>query len=82
MDRDLLVGVMLREIRERGWAVAVHNDYRQQGAPMTFWLFTKWDFAAKGEGDTDGIALADALKNIERIERQYCIDKEFTERKV
>lgn len=56
------------EFRERGWSVAVHNDYRQHGAPMTFWLFTKGDLAAKGEGMTDAIALAGVLCEIERLD--------------
>lgn len=29
------------DIREAGWVVAVHNDYRINGEPYTFWLFTK-----------------------------------------
>jgi hypothetical protein len=37
--------------------VAVHNDYRLNGKPHTFWLFTKGDRAIKGEGDTDQKAL-------------------------
>jgi len=31
---------MLRILRENGWMVGVHNDYRQGGKLMTFWLFT------------------------------------------
>jgi len=45
-------------LRAEGWAVAVHNDYRLQGVPHTFWLFTKGDRAVKGEGRTDAEALA------------------------
>lgn len=45
------------DIREAGWAVAVHNDYRQGGVPMTFWLFTKGNVCVKGEGKTDAEAL-------------------------
>jgi hypothetical protein len=40
--------------------VAVHNDYRLGGIAHTFWLFTKGDKCAKGEGLTD----ADALNSI------------------
>lgn len=49
----------LNWLRSRGWMVAVHNDYRQDGRDHTFWLFThpsgRW---VKGEGDTDELALA------------------------
>ena len=49
----------LARAREKGWTVAVHNDYRQNGNPMTFWLLThpcgRW---LKGEGKTDDAALA------------------------
>lgn len=45
------------DIREMGWAVAVHNDYRMNGRPYTFWLFTKNNRAVKGEGSTDVEAL-------------------------
>jgi len=45
------------DIRERGWTVAVHNDYRQNGISHTFWLFTRNGVAIKGEGRTDAEAL-------------------------
>lgn len=49
----------VESLRAAGWAVAVHNDYRQDGEPRTFWLFThptgRW---IKGEGRTDAEALA------------------------
>lgn len=45
-------------LRSDGWAVAVHNDYRLNGEPHTFWLLTKGDRCVKGEGRTDGEALA------------------------
>lgn len=48
------------DIRALGWAVAIHNDYRQLGVPFTFWLFTKGERAIKGEGRTD----ADALRAV------------------
>lgn len=44
-------------IRAMGWSVAVHNDYRLNGEPHTFWLFTKDGIAVKGEGRTDAEAL-------------------------
>lgn len=62
-DRDALNA--LSEIREAGWAVAVHNDYRQDGKLMTFWLFTKDGRCVKGEGETD----ADALNVIRKALR-------------
>ncbi len=45
------------DIRQRGWMVAVHNDYKLKGEPYTFWLFTKGLLFAKGEGKTDREAL-------------------------
>lgn len=45
------------DIREEGWVVAVHNDYRLHGVAHTFWLFTKGDRNLKGEGRTDAAAL-------------------------
>ena len=56
-------------IRSRGWAVAVHNDYRLNGAPHTFWLFTKGSACAKGEGRTDDEALAVVQCEIARLEK-------------
>lgn len=45
------------DLRVRGWSVAAHNDYRQNGEAFTFWLMTKQDRALKGEGRTDAEAL-------------------------
>lgn len=45
------------DIRAAGWVVGAHNDYRQFGIPHTFWLFTRGNQCAKGEGRTDGLAL-------------------------
>ena len=45
------------DLRAGGWTVAVHNDYRQDGKQMTFWLFTKGNRCVKGEGLTDAEAL-------------------------
>jgi hypothetical protein len=52
-----MMEALLRAIRARGWRVAVHNDYRQDGKDYTFWLFTQGDHAVKGEGPTDYDAL-------------------------
>ena len=46
------------DIREAGWNVAVHNDYRLDGEVFTFWLFTHPDGRwVRGEGKTDAEAL-------------------------
>ena len=55
----------LSAIRAAGWAVAVHNDYRLQGEPHTFWLFTKGDRAVKGEGRTDAEALEEVRRQLD-----------------
>lgn len=52
------------DIRALGWSVAVHNDYRQDGRPMTFWLFVRDGRAVKGEGATDADALDEVRKQI------------------
>ena len=50
--------VDLSDLREAGWRVAVHNDYRLHGKDCTFWLFTHPDGRwVKGEGATDWQAL-------------------------
>jgi hypothetical protein len=57
------------DLRELGWVVAVHNDYRLDSEAHTFWLFTKNGRCIKGEGKTDAIALKavmeQALSSIE-----------------
>ena len=46
------------DIREDGWAVAVHNDYFVDGKFHTVWLFTNSSGKyLKGEGKTDREAL-------------------------
>lgn len=46
------------DLRAEGWTVAVHNDYRLNGVPHTFWLLTHPDGRyVKGEGRTDAEAL-------------------------
>jgi hypothetical protein len=50
-----------------GWAVAIHNDYRQNGEQHTFWLLTNADGTyLKGEGTSD----AEALNQIREALRQ------------
>lgn len=55
---------MLAQLRTDGWAVAVHNDYRKDGKPMTFWLFVKDGKAVKGEGDTDEEAIGQVFDEV------------------
>ena len=54
-----------KAMRETGWSVAIHNDYRLNGERMTFWLWThpngRW---VKGEGETDEVALGECLRAI------------------
>ena len=65
---------ILEGLRERGWSVAVHNDYRIHGQHMTFWLLRRGDFAAKGEGPTDVDALEEASNEAARIEHDYNLE--------
>jgi len=61
---DLIM--LLRVMRACGWAVAVHNDYRQNGEQFTFWLFTHPDGRyVKGEGRTDAEAIRRAMEKME-----------------
>jgi len=55
------------DIRAKGWAVAVHNDYRVAGSAHTFWLFTKDGHALKGEGLTDIDALIRVREALEAL---------------
>lgn len=53
--------VGVKALRDAGWSVAIHNDYRLAGEPHTFWLFTHPDGRwIKGEGRTDDEAIAQA----------------------
>lgn len=52
------VGGFVAQMRADGWSVAVHNDYRLNAEPHTFWLWTHPDGRyVKGEGRTDAEAL-------------------------
>ena len=54
-------------LRGDGWSVAAHNDYRQLGQPMTFWLLTNPDGTwLKGEGHTDDEALLSIWRQFRR----------------
>lgn len=52
------------DLRDNGWMVAVHNDYKQDGRPHTFWLLVRDGRAVKGEGPTDSHALNQIRKAI------------------
>lgn len=45
------------DLRALGWSVGVHNDFRQDGKTMTFWLMTFGQRCVKGEAETDAEAL-------------------------
>jgi hypothetical protein len=73
----LLGSPVADDLRNIGWAVAVHNDYQLNGQSYTFWLFTKrfrLDYctrAVKGEGRTDGDALDQIRRQVAQIEQLY-----------
>ncbi len=56
------------DIRDQGWAVAVHNDYNTGGERHTFWGFTKGSQWVRGEGKSDGEALEEVRKAIWTLE--------------
>lgn len=64
------LGAVLDGLRKRGWLVAVHNDYRLNGVLHTFYLFTRGDHCAKGEGRSDLEAIGNAVESMSRIERE------------
>lgn len=68
LHRALLAATILMELRQRGWMVAVHNDYKQGGEHMTFWLMTKGNVAFKGEGANDMCALSELANHVVRYE--------------
>jgi hypothetical protein len=65
---DSIAGA-LAVFRAMGWTVAVHNDYRQHGRLMTFWLLTHAESGrfAKGEGYTDAEALAAVSRAVQEL---------------
>lgn len=59
---------LLCQLREDGWRVAVHNDYRHGGVDFTFWLFTHENgIYVKGEGRSDMLALQTVAKEARRV---------------
>lgn len=58
----------LRIMRANGWAVAIHNDYWQNGEFKTFWLLThKSGVWVKGEGATDEIAVLECVRQSQMV---------------
>jgi hypothetical protein len=51
---------ILDGLRSAGWQVAIHNDFRIEGRPRTFWRMVHPETGryVDGEGDDDGKALA------------------------
>jgi hypothetical protein len=68
-ELSLQAFAVLGRLRDAGWVVAVHNDYRQGGTLHTFWLFTKGDRCAKGEGRSDAEALSAAAVAAKLVEQ-------------
>ena len=70
----------LTRLRALGWSVAVHNDYKSNGLPMTFWLFTHpnglW---VKGEAASDEEALEECLNIALAIPCPCCTSPEEPE---
>jgi hypothetical protein len=57
-EDEAMLEELLAKLRAAGWRVAIHNDYRQNGVAMTFWLMThESGIYAKGEATTDIEAL-------------------------
>lgn len=53
---------ILQKLRDEGWMVGCHNDYRLDGQFHTFWLFTKDGRCVKGEGTSDYAALQEVAE--------------------
>ena len=55
----------LKTIRDKGWVVGIHNDYKLKGKFYTFWLFTHPNGNyVKGEAETDEKALDEVLTKL------------------
>lgn len=68
-----MIDELLGKFRKKGWAVAVHNDYRQGGESHTFWLFTRGTRFVKGEGPSDEVALLRAWDEVEKLNKlSFC----------
>ena len=59
---------IIAQLREDGWRVGVHNDYRLNNADHTFWLWTHGSgLFVKGEGRTDIEALRIVASEARRV---------------
>jgi hypothetical protein len=67
MQDELNTVILLSKLRQDGWLVAVHNDYRLRDELRTFWLFAKGNTCVKGEGRTDEEALREVWKEIHNL---------------
>lgn len=69
LEEALTAFSLLEVLRDKGWRVAVHNDYRQDGQDMTFWLLTRVDshLYVKGEGTSDADALRQCAADAETL---------------
>lgn len=45
------------DLRARGWATTIHNDFKLDGVFGTYWVMTRDGRTVVGEGATDAIAL-------------------------
>jgi hypothetical protein len=71
MSKATDISAILKQLRDRGWLVAVHNDYLKDGRVHTFWLFTAshGPYFAKGESTDDYYALNQVLNRVDDIEK-------------
>jgi len=67
------------DIRAQGFSVAVHNDYRLDGVPHTFWLFVRGHYAVKGEGRTDREALNEVRRQLLTVSAETSAERRMRE---
>ena len=60
----------LDSLRDRGWVIGCHNDYRQGGVLHTYYLFTNGDFKVQGEAVGDMMAIDQVEANIVALEKR------------
>lgn len=59
----------LRWIRDRGWKIAIHNDYTVDNIKYTSYVFIKDSQTVIGEGESDILALIPVEEKILEIEK-------------